>query len=605
MKLRLHKRLIEILDGRGANGTKVLKLLGLDEERRTRNFEYVKWVEVDISRYDLDRVKQVREALVPFAGGSDAVLGAGVALVDVDKWLAALKDPSKLRSMTVRKARQFADLLIQNLLLVPGPRVYEQTQDVAWNAYYVEEVRYHPPEKDSHGRVYPEYVTMDLAYRRFGSVHTFAVRFNAEECENVTAVEALGKKGYVFETQALRKEYEWYHERFTKLYQQVGLQMLATGPGTCDLDDLMVKASAEYDHHDRRRSGEVWLDRDGGPGRVVIDVLSEEKEELDSLTTSNRGNSVNLHFWSYHKLPKTIQQELDEEAFAEFGDDEIELEELSAVRTLDAIPVHPELAVFSLDVHRRCSVHVAQLEDYTYDPSLRDKLVLPEDTRELVEMLVDSSGVFQDIVRSKGGGAVVLCAGPPGVGKTLTAEVYSEVSARPLYSIQCSQLGTKPDKLEATLLVAFRRAQRWKAILLLDEADVYVAARGTDLIQNAIVGVFLRVLEAYRGVLFLTTNRAESVDDAIASRCIARLDYTIPTTAQQRRIWEVLTVAMGVKAEAKALDGIVKAYPRLSGRDVKNLVKLAKLVLAARGGKLTTEVVAFVKKFKPTVDASA
>ena len=96
---------------------------------------------------------------------------------------------------------------------------------------------------------------------------------------------------------------------------------------------------------------------------------------------------------------------------------------------------------------------------------------------------------------------------------------------RPLYSVQCSQLGLEPADLERELLKIFTRAARWNAILLLDEADVYIHRRGSDIQQNAIVGVFLRVLEYYSGVMFLTTNRAELVDDAIASRCLARIDY--------------------------------------------------------------------------------
>ena len=38
---------------------------------------------------------------------------------------------------------------------------------------------------------------------------------------------------------------------------------------------------------------------------------------------------------------------------------------------------------------------------------------------------------------------------------------------------------------------------------------------------NAVVGVFLRVLEYFNGLLFLTTNRIDDIDEAIVSRCIA------------------------------------------------------------------------------------
>src|SRR4029077_12394612 len=154
------------------------------------------------------------------------------------------------------------------------------------------------------------------------------------------------------------------------------------------------------------------------------------------------------------------------------------------------VPLFPVVPVFDLRRHMRLRVHISNLTEYVYDTSLSNKLVLPQDQRSLVDMLVSHKGGFSDVIKGKGGGAIILCAGIPGTGKTLTSEVYAEAEQRPLYSVQCSQLGTKPDDLETELLKVFVRAQRWNAILLLDEADVYVSKRGSDLMQNAIVGVF-------------------------------------------------------------------------------------------------------------------
>ena len=173
---------------------------------------------------------------------------------------------------------------------------------------------------------------------------------------------------------------------------------------------------------------------------------------------------------------------------------------------------------------------------------------------------------------------------------------------RPLYSVQCSQLGLEPADLERELLKIFTRAARWNAILLLDEADVYIHRRGSDIQQNAIVGVFLRVLEYYSGVMFLTTNRAELVDDAIASRCLARIDYQTPTAGDQRRIWRTLADTAGIPITTAEIERIVMAYNSLSGRDIKNLLKLTSMVAASENKSVTLETVRFVKSFKPTID---
>jgi len=256
-------------------------------------------------------------------------------------------------------------------------------------------------------------------------------------------------------------------------------------------------------------------------------------------------------------------------------------------------------AVFHMAKHLRMRVHVRNLKAYEYDTKLIDKLIIPSHLKQLVHMLVEhKTTAFADVVAGKGGGAVVLLAGPPGVGKTLTAEVFAESEQRALYSVQCSQLGTDPEELEDALLKVFARANRWNAVLLLDEADVYVHERGDDLLQNSIVGVFLRVLEYQTTILFLTTNRPDDVDDAIASRCIARLNYDVPGPHDQREIWKVLAKTMGMTVAPKVLDGLYENNPKLSGRDIKNLLKLSKLL---HGATVTVDSIEKVKVYQPTM----
>jgi SpoVK/Ycf46/Vps4 family AAA+-type ATPase len=203
-------------------------------------------------------------------------------------------------------------------------------------------------------------------------------------------------------------------------------------------------------------------------------------------------------------------------------------------------------------------------------------LVLEDETKEILEILVHhAADSFEDIVSGKQGGSIVLLAGVPGVGKTLTAEIYSEVMERPLYRVQSSQLGITVQALEEELKAVLQRAERWGAILLIDEADVYVRARGTEIEQNAIVGVFLRVLEYYRGVLFMTTNMGTCIDDAIVSRLTARINYELPSEENQCKLWMILSEQNGVKLGKAELSKILASHPRLSGRDIKNLLKLA------------------------------
>ncbi|KAF0135514.1 MAG: AAA ATPase, partial [Methylocystaceae bacterium] len=194
---------------------------------------------------------------------------------------------------------------------------------------------------------------------------------------------------------------------------------------------------------------------------------------------------------------------------------------------------------------------------------------------DLIDILTAEMDVLMDdIVQGKSGGTTVLCAGPPGVGKTLTAEVYSEIIQRPLYRVHSGQLGLNVGTMETALKEILTRAQRWGAVMLIDEADVYIERRDDNIAMNAVVGVFLRVLEYFNGLLFLTTNRVDDIDEAIVSRCIALIKYNPPDADAKRRIWRVMTEQFALKVDDALIDDLVEIFPAATGRDIKGLAKL-------------------------------
>ncbi|KAL9002052.1 MAG: hypothetical protein Q9188_004998 [Gyalolechia gomerana] len=139
-----------------------------------------------------------------------------------------------------------------------------------------------------------------------------------------------------------------------------------------------------------------------------------------------------------------------------------------------------------------------------------------------------------DLVRGKGEGLIVLLHGVPGVGKTSTAgQFMSHADLR-------GDLGLTAESVENALQEKFHFAQVWDCILLLDEADVFLAERSAqDIKRNSLVSVFLRVLEYYTGILFLTTNRVASFDEAFKSRIHLALYFPPLKRKQTLAIWEV------------------------------------------------------------------
>ena len=88
------------------------------------------------------------------------------------------------------------------------------------------------------------------------------------------------------------------------------------------------------------------------------------------------------------------------------------------------------------------------------------------------------------------------------------------------------------------------------------------------------VGVFLRVLEYFDGLLFLTTNRIDDIDEAIVSRCIALIRYHAPDALARQRIWQVMSEQFELALDEPTLAALAETYPQASGRDIKGLAKL-------------------------------
>lgn len=263
------------------------------------------------------------------------------------------------------------------------------------------------------------------------------------------------------------------------------------------------------------------------------------------------------------------------------------------------VPVITAVRVFDLGAQDFLDVNTGDLTPYVYDPHLQDKLVLPDEQRELLNILTTDISVFTgDIIDGKSAGNVILAKGRPGVGKTLTAEVYAEVTGRPLYSIHSGSLGITAELVRKNLEVIFDRAKRWDAVLLLDEADVFVMERGMDLGQNAIVAEFLRTLEYFDGLLFLTTNRIDGVDEAILARCAAVIEYQPPGPDDAREVWRILAAGNDVVLDDDLLDDLVAGFPGITPRDIKMLLRLALRMARHRGTDLDSSVFASSAAFR-------
>ena len=119
----------------------------------------------------------------------------------------------------------------------------------------------------------------------------------------------------------------------------------------------------------------------------------------------------------------------------------------------------------------------------------------------MVSSYVDKTAGIDDLIAGKGAGLVALLHGPPGTGKTLTAECVAESFGKPLYQVTCGEIGTHSSVLEERLGEIFEDAVTWGAILVLDEADIFLQERDYESLErNALVSSEYRIGIVFGGL---------------------------------------------------------------------------------------------------------
>ncbi len=420
-------------------------------------------------------------------------------------------------------------------------------------AYVVTRLDYTPTNNEETGKIFVE-----LKANAKGALVTSVFRVTSGDIEERTLGEVLVGKGFLKETPELIAAYDATAERYFAWRGCYGQQFAAQGRAFFAEDPTSARRDTDWSRKDV-----VVLSASGGKARLVNDegILTER-----ALTLDVPGEVLASYL---RRAGKSNQY-----------DNEEEIRLLAAAIPSDMfveVPVHAFVLMFHLDLHHYVWVHVDDMAPYAYQPALKGKLVLPPEQTDLIDILTAEMDVLMDdIVEGKSGGTTVLCAGPPGVGKTLTAEVYAEIIGRPLYRVHSGQLGLNVTQMEAALKDVLTRAQRWGAVMLIDEADVYIKRREDDMTMNAVVGVFLRVLEYFNGLLFLTTNRVDDIDEAIVSRCIALIRYHAPDRESRARIWGVMLEQFGLADDGadELCAQLADVFPEASGRDIKGLAKL-------------------------------
>lgn len=316
-------------------------------------------------------------------------------------------------------------------------------------------------------------------------------------------------------------------------------------------------------------------DSDGG---CCGDDSGDENQEQELEEVEHHSESESEEDDSKRKL-----QELDGKEGDEKEDDKKALPVFTDEEYLIASPV---VLGFAFAEKLWLEFTVSGIKDIVWNDGAYESLVLEKGTKEIVKALVEShkyhpAESIDDVIQGKGKGLVAVLHGPPGTGKTLTAEGISELLKCPLYMVSAGELGTDPRTLEGELQKILDIAHAWGAVLLLDEADVFLEKRTIqDIHRNALVSIFLRLLEYFQGILFLTTNRVETFDDAFQSRIHIALRYGELSVKAKKSVFKAFIERVRLLEGVATMPFTEEDYDNLAknnlnGRQIKNTVRTA------------------------------
>jgi len=291
-----------------------------------------------------------------------------------------------------------------------------------------------------------------------------------------------------------------------------------------------------------------------------------------------------------------------------FGVDEIDLAVNLAAAT--ARQRNPASATVRLtDIEKSCrdiaSSRLAGLATRIQVRGRWDLTVLPDDTREILHEMVRFGRFAGHVLDEQGYGRTMgygraltaLFSGPSGTGKTLCAGLVARDLGLELFRVDLASVVSKYiGETEERLSKLFDASQDSGIALLFDEADSLFAKRtdvqsSVDRYANLEVNYLLQRLEDFDGLVILTTNNPESIDQAFMRRIRFKPHFPAPDVKERERLWGVLIPPTAPREADLKLRDLAVDY-ELTGGQIQNAVVRAAVWAAENGAPVSHALLA-------------
>jgi len=258
-------------------------------------------------------------------------------------------------------------------------------------AWVVTRLDFTPPGNEETGKV-----MVELKANAKGKLFTASIRIYASDIAGRSVGEIFAAKGFLKETPALIATYDEAATRYFDWRARYGAQFSGRGTGF-----YAENPTASHRDTDWARKDVVVLSSAGGYARLVNDeeIIGDRALAMDA-----PGDILGPYL---RRAGKSMRYRAEDDVEAAQGE--------MPKGLFTELPVHFYILMFHLDLHHYLWVHVDDIKPYEYQPALKQKLILPEEQTDLIDILTaEMDMLMDDIVEGKSGGTTVLCAGPAG-----------------------------------------------------------------------------------------------------------------------------------------------------------------------------------------------
>jgi SpoVK/Ycf46/Vps4 family AAA+-type ATPase len=165
---------------------------------------------------------------------------------------------------------------------------------------------------------------------------------------------------------------------------------------------------------------------------------------------------------------------------------------------------------------------------------------------------------------------------------------------RPVYCIDLSQVVSKYiGETEKNLEKVFTLAEHKEWILLFDEADALFGKRtstksSNDRYANQEVSYLLQRVEQFNGLVILTSNFKNNIDDAFLRRFNSIIRFSKPTVEERIKLW-TNSVPKNVYVETDLIQLIGKQYELTGAQIIAAIMHASLLALEEESNYLSKE----------------